>query len=529
MNDETQGVFYMIWTILLLISFSLATATHSLHQIHMFQLNTYKPGVQVKWLLSNRKRLIKQSIGVILLAVWILLHLPSGVLAAAVIFSMSAYLSTKKNYKKPLVYTSRVIRLLTTLGVLFAIAVAATVILREKKTALVLILPGFYIFTPLLVLLSNLINQPIEKAIRQWYINDAKKILASMPRLTVIGVTGSYGKTSVKFFLSKLLSCQYNVLHTPESYNTPMGIVKTIRNEMKAFHEIFICEMGAKNVGDIAEICDIVKPKHGVITAIGPQHLESFHSIENVLKTKFELADAVGGKGFLFLNYDNEYIRTKKNKYPNIVSYGINPEYDMDYRAYDIQVSSAGTRFKLKDENNAEYEFSTKLIGVHNVENLTAAIAAANKLGIPMEKLVIQVKQIKPVPHRLQMIKRNDLLIIDDAYNSNPSGAKAALDTLSMFDGVKILMTPGMIELGSKQYECNKTFGVQASKVCDYVILVGKEQTRPIYDGLLEAGFSKERTLIASDLQEGFSSVEHINAGGRQKILLLENDLPDNY
>ncbi|NLC18606.1 MAG: UDP-N-acetylmuramoyl-tripeptide--D-alanyl-D-alanine ligase [Clostridiales bacterium] len=518
----------MIWTILLIISFSLAIATHSLHQTHMFQLNTYKPKVQVKWLFTNRRRLITQSVGVLLLTAWILLHLPSGVIAAAVIFLITAYLSSKKSYKKPLVYTSRVIRLLTTLGILLVGAVAATIILREENVALALILPGFYIFAPILVLLSNLINQPIEKAIRQWYINDAKKILAGMPRLTVIGVTGSYGKTSVKFFLSKLLSCEYNVLHTPESYNTPMGIVKTIRNEMKAFHEIFICEMGAKNVGDIAEICDIVKPKHGVITAIGPQHLESFHSIENILKTKFELADAVGGNGFLFLNYDNEYIRTKK-EYPNIVSYGIKPEYDMDYLAYDIQVSSAGTRFKMKDENKREYEFTTKLIGTHNVENVAAAIAVANKLGIPMEKLVMQVKQIKPVPHRLQLIKRNDLLIIDDAYNSNPSGAKAALDTLSMFEGVKIMMTPGMIELGSRQYECNKTFGIQASKVCDYVVLVGEEQTKPIYDGLMEAGFSKECIRVVSDLQDGFSFVDHINAGGQEKILLLENDLPDNY
>ena len=518
----------MIWTILIIISFSLRIATYSLYQIHMFQLNTYKPKVQLKWLLTNRRRLITQSIGMLLLAVWILLHLPSGVIASCIINLIAAYLSTKKSYKKPLVCTSRVLRLLTTLGILLAGAIAATVILSEKKAVVAFILPGFYIFVPFLVLLSNLINQPIEKAIRQWYINDAKKILAGMPRLTVIGVTGSYGKTSVKFFLSKLLSCEYNVLHTPESYNTPMGIVKTIRNEMKAFHEIFICEMGAKNVGDISEICDIVKPQHGVITAIGPQHLESFHSIENVLRTKFELADALGGDGYLFLNYDNEYIRSKNN-YPNIVSYGINPKYDIDYRAYDIQVSSAGTRFKMKDGNNKEFEFTTKLIGAHNVENVAAAIAVANKLGISMEKLVMQVKQIKPVPHRLQLIKRNDLLIIDDAYNSNPSGAKAALDTLSMFEGVKILMTPGMIELGSKQYECNKTFGIQASKVCDFVILVGEEQTKPIYDGLIEAGFSNERIRIVSDLQDGFSFVGHINAGGKEKVLLLENDLPDNY
>lgn len=518
----------MIWIILFIITFIIAIATYALYQIHMFQLNGYKPGVQKKWLLTNKRKLITQSAGMLLLALWILLHMPSGMLAAGIINLLAAYFSSKKSYKKPLVYTSRVIRLLVTLGILLVGAVAATIIFRREKAAIALILPAFYILIPFLVLLSNLINHPVEKAIRQWYINDAKKILASMPRLTVIGVTGSYGKTSVKFFLSKLLSCQYNVLHTPESYNTPMGVVKTIRNEMKAFHDIFVCEMGAKNVGDIAEICDIVKPKHGVITAIGPQHLESFRSIENVLKTKFELADSLPRDGFLFLNYDNELIRSK-TEYPNIVSYGIEPGYEIDYRAYDIQVSSAGTSFRMKDADNKEYEFSTKLIGAHNVENVAAAIAVANKLGISMEKLQIQVRQIKPVPHRLQLIKRNGLLIIDDAYNSNPSGAKAALDTLSMFDGVKILMTPGMIELGSRQYECNKIFGTQAAAVCDYVVLVGEEQTRPIYDGLLEADYSKERIKVVDDLKDGFGFVEHIDGGDKEKILLLENDLPDNY
>ena len=130
-------------------------------------------------------------------------------------------------------------------------------------------------------------------------------MLQSCSNITVIGITGSYGKTSVKFYLNKLLSAKYNVLMTPESFNTPLGVVKTIRTSLKATHEIFICEMGAKNINDIKEICDIVHPKHGVITSIGPQHLESFKTVENVVKTKFELADAIDKNGMVFLNYEN--------------------------------------------------------------------------------------------------------------------------------------------------------------------------------------------------------------------------------
>lgn len=518
----------MVWVIILIVAFSFSVGTYALYQIHMFQLNSYKPKVQRNWLLANRNKILVRSTFMVLLGLWIMLNPLTGI-PAAVLYSLAAvFFHRKKNYKKPLVYTSRVIRLLVTLGLFYSVAGIALFLNRDETLALAWLLPGFYLMVPLLVLVANLINQPVEKAVKQWYINDAKRMLKGMPELTVVGITGSYGKTSVKFFLSKLLSAEFNVLHTPESYNTPMGVVKTIRQELKAFHNIFICEMGAKNIGDIKEICDIVHPMHGVITAVGPQHLESFQTVNNVLKTKFELADSLPGDGYLFLNYDNELIRTKK-EYPNIVSYGLEPDMGIEYLAYDLKLTSRGTSFKMKAADGAEYVFETKLIGRHNVENIAAAIAAANKLGVPMQKLILQVRQISAVQHRLELLKRNGLTIIDDAYNSNPAGAKAALDTLACFEGIKILMTPGMIELGDKQYECNKNFGVQAAAVCDYVILVGESQTKPIYDGLLEAGYDKARITVITDLKEGFNYVYQLKADDKEKVLLLENDLPDNF
>ena len=148
--------------------------------------------------------------------------------------------------------------------------------------------------SPFLVLAANFLNKPIEKAINRWFINDAKRILKSCPDLTVIGVTGSYGKTSVKFILKTLLEARFNVLATPESYNTPMGVVITVRNHLRATHEVFVCEMGARHVGDIKEICDIVHPNHGIITSVGPQHLETFFTLDNVKKTKFYVCEKCG-------------------------------------------------------------------------------------------------------------------------------------------------------------------------------------------------------------------------------------------
>lgn len=157
-------------------------------------------------------------------------------------------------------------------------------------------------------IVANVINHPMEAGINQHYINDAVKA-EKRPGLTVISVTGSYSKTSVKFYLQTLLQEKYNVLVTPESFNTPMGVVRTIRGSLKPTTEIFVCEMGARHVGDIKEICDMVHPNHGVITSIGPQHLETFFNMENIQKTKFELADALPEGGMLFLNGDNDYIQ----------------------------------------------------------------------------------------------------------------------------------------------------------------------------------------------------------------------------
>ena len=313
---------------------------------------------------------------------------------------------------------------------------------------------------------------------------------------------------------------------TPESYNTPMGVVKTVRGSLRATHEIFICEMGAKWVGDIKELCDIVHPQHGVITSIGPQHLESFKTLDAVKNTKFELADALPQDGMLFLNNDDENIRAHGSKRP-FISYGI--ENKSDYTASDISVSERGTTFTVTGPDGEKESFSTRLIGRHNVLNITGAIAVSNKFGIPLSELKGQVRRLEGVPHRLELKKKNGVTLIDDAYNSNPSGTKAALEALRLFEGYKILVTPGMVELGEKQEELNREFGANAAKVCDYVVLVGKKQAVPIRTGLLDAGYPEKKIFVADTIEEALTHVYAIGSNGQQKIVLLENDLPDNY
>lgn len=504
-----------------MLAAAVAFAVSTIKFIHFFQLNSYRAKIHSKWILKNFGKIAPNIfLGIMLIA----LSFAGGniiKLLFALISIVLAIASKPGKAKKPLVYTMRVKRMLTTSAVVYILLAVAGIYLNLPLTVsgiLCMVAPAY-------IMLSNLINRPLELAITNYYIRDAKNKLASS-NAKVIGITGSYGKTSVKYYLSTLLKAKYNVLMTPESYNTPMGVVITIRSSLSALHEVFVCEMGAKRVGEIKEICDIVHPDIGIITSVGPQHLETFKSLHNVKKTKFELADSLPEGGMLFLNGDDTNIENHKGTRPNI-SYSVNG--NGSYNATDVRLSEKGTHFTVTAPNGEKCEFTTRLIGTHNVLNITGAIAVAHSMDISLNALKSQVAKLEAVPHRLELVKKGKDIIIDDAYNSNPSGTKAALETLSCFEGMKILLTPGMVELGAKQEELNREFGENAAKVCDYVILVGQHQTQPIYDGLIKAGYPENKIYVAPNFNNAITHAYSLNAGDERKIILMENDLPDNY
>ena len=517
-------LLYILVTLAFLAFFGLSVVK----SMHMFQLNSYKPPTHMRWMRLNKHCMIPGTVGAAVTALLLVLG-PGEVVTLPVltaVFALLAATQRPRKAKKPLVYTMRVKRMLVTIAVLL---IAGGVIAGFLgKIAYLAVVALLALLSPVVVLIANTINKPIEKMINQRYINDAKRILKNCPKLLKLGVTGSYGKTSVKYILSTLLQAEYDVLKTPESYNTPMGVVKTVRNFLRATHEVFVCEMGARHVGDIQELCDIVHPQYGVITSVGPQHLETFFNIENVKKTKFELADALPESGIIFLNGEDANIRDYMHHVKcGIVTYGLSDR--CDYYATDISASSRGTTFTVHTPEGDCETFTAQMVGAHNVINIVGAIAVCCKLGIPVQKLRGQVRKLESVPHRLQLIRRNGVTIIDDAYNANPTGSKAAIDALALFDGYKILVTPGMVELGEKQDELNKAFGAYAAGVCDYVALVGKKQTQSIYEGLIEAGYPSERIFVGDQLGEALTKVYAIPTGGKERVILLENDLPDNF
>ena len=519
----------IIRTVIAAILASYALFLTMRHNMHMLQLNSYKNDEHVVWIEKNLRQQWLLGFGMVLGIARIIFPLTvlDIFIYITLVLDILVYRAFRRIYnKKKLVYTGRVKRMITTIGVITALVIAlvgAYAGIRPMTGLFILIVSSQWFMN----IVANVVNHPFEDAKNRRYINDAKKKLKDSTDLKVIGVTGSYGKTSMKYFLQTLLQSRYNVLVTPGNFNTPLGVTITVNNYLKPTHDIFICEMGARRVGEIKELCDIAKPDYGIITSVGPQHLDTFHSIENIQKTKFELADALGADGVLFLNGDNDLIQEKAAEYPSKIFYYSEKE-GAGYQAKDIAVSQTGTDFTVTAPDGETERFQTKLIGAHNVINVVGAIAVANTLGMSLNELKIPVRRIQPVEHRMQLREHGVVTIIDDAYNSNPVGSKAAVETLAMFDGIRILITPGMVELGEEEDEYNFKYGTYAAECCDYILLVGKKHTPPIKEGALSKGFKEERCLVFDRFEEALSYAYAIKGQGH-KYILLGNDLPDNY
>ncbi len=516
----------------LLISLCLA-ATSSLfaltRQLQMLQQNSYYPSRYFGWLKEN---LPFFNVALFLISSLLFIFkafLPLAIFCAAVLaIRIPKHLNLQKKSIKKLVFTPRIKRQFATAIVLQLVLIAVYVIFPVTlggRLCLDLSLALSFL-TPIFALAVWAINVPVEKAVNLWFINDAKRILRSYKDLKVIGITGSYGKTTTKFILSRILSEKYNIVCTPQSFNTPMGVVRTIREYFKPQTQIFVCEMGAKNVGDIKEICNIVHPDYGLITSVGEQHLETFKTVDNVFKTKFELADAVSRKnGITFVNGDSKEIKTRINTADYKV-YGSLKKFD--YTISNITCDRFGSKFDLTLGKEI-LSLSTKLLGKHSIVNIAGAAAIAYELGVSADDIKFAVASLKSTEHRLEMKSSvNRSLLIDDAYNANPEGSIEAINVLGSFEGMKkVIITPGLIELGDREYQCNYDLGVAAAKTCDTVILVGITRSKPLADGVKSTKFNLDNLHIVAGFKEAMEVYSKI--ADSNTVVLLENDLPDNY
>jgi UDP-N-acetylmuramoyl-tripeptide--D-alanyl-D-alanine ligase len=523
--------------------------------LHSLQQDDYSNGRFLGWLSEQKSRAIHVQVGVVyLLAAVAQLVVAAGgsapgsyfppALGSCVAVLAFVRAAARPHRKKPLVYTGRARRLLAVSVVLaallfwlgfLAISAAARAAGVDPDYA-----PGFAVLLMALVsihaapfdsMVANVVLAPVQATINWSYRFRAGRKLRRLGPM-VVGITGSYGKTSTKYFTEALLEPRFRVLKTRASFNTILGVCRAINEELGPEHQFLIVEMGAYRRGEIRDMARLTRPHIGVLTAIGPQHLERFGSIETIEKAKFELLQSLAPDDIAVINNDDARVRRLATEHwlPSVQRYGIDPSNGpVDLAAEDISHGPEGLSFTLVERNGTRTPAKTRLIGLHNVSNILAAATVAKAAGVSLPEIARAIGRLQPVPHRLEVHTGPDgVTIVDDAYNSNPVGASNALDAIAEFKtGRKVLVTPGMVELGAEQDTRNEEFGAKAAKTCNFVILVGTRQTAPIRRGLESAGFDAEHITSVRNLNDGLEALKGIVRAG--DVVLFENDLPDLY
>jgi UDP-N-acetylmuramoyl-tripeptide--D-alanyl-D-alanine ligase len=473
--------------------------------LHVFQLEGYKHRRFLNWCWAHRRR-----------ALWM----------------------TASTAKKPLVMTGRAWRLLVvavalSLGlVLIASSIAhialggwpLDVITWALATGLV------FFFTSHLLVGADVLLTPAQAVINNRFLRTARSRLRDVAP-TVVGITGSYGKTSTKFAIERLSGPPGTVLATPASFNTPLGVARTINERLQPDHRVFVVEMGAYGEGEIAELCRFVQPTIGVLTAIGPAHLERFGSLEAIRRGKYEIIQSLPTNGVAVMNIDDVEVRALADATGRVpvVRYGLDPAGRPDISATEVGVTPAGSTFTVTDRRGgARMTAHTRLLGRHAIGHVLAGVAVSLTLGRRLAELAEPIAGLEPVEHRLQLIEgTGGVTVIDDAYNSNPSGAAAALDVLESMPGrAKVVVSPGMVELGDLQFEANERFGHRAAQVADVLIVVAELNRRAITAGAARAN-GAAKVITVDSLADATRELRDLLGPG--DVVLFENDLPDQY
>lgn len=538
-------VFLGIATALALLALTVRLAGRQHRLLHLFQLEHYEPARLMLWL-RRRKELFEPRELVALGALYAaaVADVAAGVswFAGALLLASTPVAALgvrdlRREAVKPLVFTERARRLFAVALVPAALLTLAaiTVAVVGVSTAALAVLLGLGLLllaaAPWVLLAANRALAPVQAAVNRRFLERARRSLADCAPL-VIGITGSYGKTTTKFCVGAVLAEDRSTLVTPESYNSFLGVTRTINEQLRCDHEAFVVEMGMFRRGDITELCELVHPKVGVITAIGPMHLERLGSIEAIAAAKAELLHALPADGHFITNADDpRCLQIASEAHVPVTLFGLQSA-SAQVLARNVRLQDGRTLFDLHldGSDSPATPVSAELLGEHNVLNLLAAAAVGHMLGIAPGRIATGLSRVQAPAHRLQPIHNRParIVVIDDAYNSNPEGARAALEVLHQHPAERrLLVTPGMVELGDYEQELNRRFGEQAAAVCDLVILVGPSRTQPIREGLVAAGMGKQDVHVVRDIGEATALLGRLTRAG--DVVLFENDLPDTY
>jgi UDP-N-acetylmuramoyl-tripeptide--D-alanyl-D-alanine ligase len=511
--------------------------------LHLLQLEHYESARLRIWVTRRGERLVPAELAVIAIAGGLMVGAAELGEDAAFFAGLALLIASTVRLRrildreqvKPLVFTPRARRIY-----IVAVLVAGLVLLAPgfvvdatPAAAIVTVLGLIaHVLAPELLILANSFVKPIQRLDNRRFERRARRKLAEVDPL-VVGITGSYGKTTTKNCVAAVAELRGPACPTPASFNSFLGVVRAINEGLQARHRTFIAEMGAYRRGDVAELCELVSPTIGILTAIGPAHLERFGSLDETERAKGELAEALPPDGALITRADDERCRRAAERSTAPVRlFAPAPHPDADVWAEDAELRDGRTVFRLRarEDGGDGVQVRAKLLGGHNVANLVAAAAAGREMGLALDAIARALARVQPPPHRLAPIVNAGagVVVIDDAYNSNPEGAAAALEVLASHPADRrLLVTPGMVELGEREEEENRLFGERAAGVCDLIVLVGPEQTRPIRAGLEAAGFSAAALHVVADAGEAQELLARTTRRG--DVVLFENDLPDLY
>lgn len=580
-----MSAFEGIAAVLALLALTVRLAGRQHRLLHLFQLEHYEGARLMLWLRRRRELFSWRELVVMVLLFAAAVSASSGGAGwlCGVLLMLLTPLAAlgvgdwRREAVKPLVLTARAKRLLAaalTPPVLLAIAASVAVAAGlTTATLAVLLALGVLLLAsaPWTLLAANLALRPVQNTINRRYEQRARRSLRDWAPL-VVGITGSYGKTTTKFCVGTVLAADRPTLVTPESYNSFLGVIRAINEHLRESHRAFVVEMGMFRRGDVAELCELVRPTIGVITAIGPMHLERLGSIEAIAAAKGELLDALPPHGHFITNADDpRCLELAARATVPVTLFGIDgptsaaadrlngPDGEagavaaasdgpllaqstphpspkkpaqVQVLARDVRLADGRTTFELQLDgpDSPPMEVSAGLLGRHNVLNLLAAAAVGRVLGVPPARIAEGLARVQAPAHRLQPINnpRAGVVVIDDAYNSNPEGAAAALEVLRAHPATRrLLVTPGMVELGELEAQLNRRLGEHAGEVCDLVILVGPTRTAPIREGLAAAGMDPVKVHVVRDITEATALLGRLTRAG--DVVLFENDLPDTY
>lgn len=504
----------MIFRIIIYFSLSIIMFNILYYVLNIFQQEHYS----MKKTISHYPNIYIKNFYLVLYLILLLLFNYNNYHIIVIIFLSSLLVIFPTNFIIPLKITNRIKRLF-----LLYISIFLLLIVNIKQYA-ICIFTSYLLFTPLLLILYNLIVMPLEIIIAKRYIKKAKAKIND--NLVIVGITGSCGKTSCKNILNQVLSHNYLTVASPKSYNTLLGITKTINENLKTNTEILILEMGATKKGDITKIVKYFPPKVSVVTEIAPQHMSTFKTIENVVEAKLEIIKNVQ-ENVAIINGDNELLRTQKN-IEEITYVGINN--DNDYYASDIEIINGITTFAINSKKQKLFIVKTKLLGMHNIKNIITVYGIIQNLKkyqiiISDEIFIKEIEKLKPIPHRLEYKKLNNIHLYDDSYSSNIVGFESAISVLEQQNGKKVLITPGIVDCGKYNEQLNLEIAKKILYIFDDIYLINNRVSKIYENYFLE---HKKKFYLYDNFINAYNAFK-LKYRNEEVHLLIENDLPDNY